>query len=129
MMSVESVSDHVILIDAPFLGRGGVLGTYLIRSGSSVLIDSGPTITIPYIEESLQNLGITSEALKFIVPTHIHLDHSAGSWRLLQAYPDTRLLVHPRGSAHMVDPSRLEAGARGLFGDAVSNYGEIRGRR
>jgi glyoxylase-like metal-dependent hydrolase (beta-lactamase superfamily II) len=27
----------------------------------------------------------------------------------------------------MVDPSRLEAGARGLFGDAVSNYGEIRG--
>jgi glyoxylase-like metal-dependent hydrolase (beta-lactamase superfamily II) len=127
MMNVESVSDHVSLIDAPFLGRGGVLGTYLIRGENSVLVDPGSTVSIAYIEKSLQKLCITSEALRFIVPTHIHLDHTAGSWRLMQAYPDTKLLVHPRGSAHMVDPSRLEAGARGLFGDAVSNYGEIRG--
>jgi glyoxylase-like metal-dependent hydrolase (beta-lactamase superfamily II) len=127
MMSVESVSDHVSIIDAPFLSRGGVLGTYLIRGENFILVDPGPTVSIPYIEESLQNLGITSEALRFLVPTHIHLDHAAGSWRLMQAYPDTMLLVHPRGSAHMVDPSRLEAGARGLFGDAVSNYGEVRG--
>ena len=126
-MCAESVSEHVTIIDSPYLGREGVLGTYLIRGDDSVLVDPGPTVSIPYIEETLQNLGVKSETLRFIAPTHIHLDHAAGSWRLMQAHPDTRLLVHPRGSAHMVDPRRLEAGARGLFGDAVSNYGAIRG--
>ena len=126
-MCAESISEHVIIIDAPYLGRKGVLGTYLIRGENSVLVDPGPTVSIPYIEGSLRRIGVKSETLRFIAPTHIHLDHAAGSWRLMQAYPETRLLIHPRGSAHMVDPRRLEAGARGLFGDAVSNYGEIRG--
>jgi len=126
-MCAESVSEHVTIIDAPYQGRSGVLGTYLIRGENSVLVDSGPTVMIPHVQSSLLTLGVQDEDLRFILPTHIHLDHAAGSWKLLQAYPDARLLVHPRGSAHMVDPRRLEAGARGLFGDAVSSYGEIRG--
>jgi glyoxylase-like metal-dependent hydrolase (beta-lactamase superfamily II) len=35
--------------------------------------------------------------------------------------------VHPRGSQHIVDPRRLEAGARTLFGDKVNEYGAIKG--
>jgi len=126
-MSYDSISEHIVLIDAPFQGKLGVLGTYLIQGETSVIVDPGPTVSIPYIEKSLRALGVSDENLLFIAPTHIHLDHSAGSWRLMQAYPKTRLLVHPRGSSHMKDPRKLEAGARSLFGDAVSEYGEIKG--
>ena len=127
MMSFDSISEHIVLIDAPFQGRSGVLGTYLIQGGTSVIVDPGPTASIPYVEKSLYELGVSGENLLFIAPTHIHLDHSAGSWRLMQAYPRTRLLVHPHGASHMKDPRKLEAGARSLFGDAVSDYGEIKG--
>jgi len=126
-MSFESISEHIVLIDAPFQGKSGVLGTYLIQGERSVIVDPGPTASIPYIEKSLHTLGVSGENLLFIAPTHIHLDHSGGSWRLMQTYQKTRLLVHPRGSSHMKDPRKLEAGARSLFGDAVSDYGEIRG--
>jgi len=125
-MSFDSISEHIVLIDAPFQGKSGVLGTYLIQGRTSVIVDPGPTASIPYVEKSLHALGVSGENLQFIAPTHIHLDHSAGSWRLMQAYPKTRLLVHPRGSSHMKDPRKLEAGARSLFGDAVSDYGEIK---
>ena len=126
-MTFDSISEHITLIDAPFKGRSGVLGTYLIRGERSVIVDPGPTVSISSVEESLRKLGVSREDLLYIAPTHIHLDHSGGSWRLMQTYPNTRLLVHPRGSPHMEDPRRLEAGARGLFGDAVSDYGEVRG--
>jgi len=127
MMSFDSISEHIELIDAPFQGKSGVLGTYLIHGERSVIVDPGPTASIPYVEKSLHELGVSGQNLLFITPTHIHLDHSAGSWRLMQTYPGTRLMVHPRGSSHMKDPRKLEAGARSLFGDAVSDYGEIRG--
>ncbi len=126
-MSFDPISEHIVLIDAPFQGKLGVLGTYLIRGETSVIVDPGPTVSIPHIEKSLHGLGVSGENLLFIAPTHIHLDHSAGSWRLMQAYPKTRLLAHPRGSSHMKDPRKLEAAARSLFGDAVSDYGEIKG--
>ena len=121
-MSYDSISEHIVLIDAPFQGKLGVLGTYLIQGEASVIVDPGPTASIPYVEKSLHELCVSGENLLYIAPTHIHLDHSAGSWRLMQAYPKTRLLVHPRGSSHMKDPRKLEAGARSLFGDAVSGY-------
>lgn len=127
MMTLDSISEHITLIDAPFRGRSGVLGTYLIRGEKSIVVDPGPTVSSPYVEKSLHELEVSGEGLRFIAPTHVHLDHSAGSWRLMRAYPSTRLLVHPRGAFHMKDPQRLEAGARDLFGDAVSDYGEIRG--
>ena len=126
-MSFDSITEHIVLIDAPFRGKEGVLGTYLIQGETSVIVDPGPTASIPCVEKSLHILGVSGEHLLFIAPTHIHLDHSAGSWRLMKAYPKTRLLVHPRGSSHMKDPQKLEASVRNLFGDAVSDYGEIKG--
>jgi glyoxylase-like metal-dependent hydrolase (beta-lactamase superfamily II) len=46
---------------------------------------------------------------------------------MMQLFPHARLVVHPRGARHMVDPSRLVAGAAAVYGDAAvkKNYGEI----
>ena len=126
-MFIETVSENVTLIDAPFLGKSGVLGTFLVKGRSSIIIDPGPTVSSRYILDALESLDISMKKLLYVAPTHIHLDHAAGSWKLLDEKESTQLYVHPRGSAHMVDPTRLEEGARGLFGEAVSSYGEIRG--
>ena len=125
VMSFEPLSPHTILIDAPFHGVKGILGTYLVKSDKTALIDPGSTAVIPEIINALEALNV--DQLDYIVPTHIHLDHAGGTWKLMEAYPRATLIVHPRGRQHMIDPSNLEKAARALFGDHVNSYGEIRG--
>lgn len=126
-MLTEHVNGSVYMINAQFHGESGVLGTYVVNSETTLIVDPGPTVSIPYVFKGLEALGVDSVSLKQVALTHIHLDHACGSWRLLEKYPFANLYVHPRGSRHMINPSKLEEAARSLFGNAVNSYGEIRG--
>jgi len=125
VMSIEGVADSVHMIDAPYHGARGVLGTYLVRGDLDMLIDTGPASLIPGVLGALEKLGV--DEVRIIGLTHIHLDHAAGCWVMLEAFPRASIHVHPRGAPHMVDPSKLEAAAREAFGDKILEYGEIRG--
>ena len=126
-MAGVHVKGSVHMIDAEYQGVRGVLGTYVVRGERTAVIDPGPMASIPGIIEGLRRLGVERGSLAYVAPTHIHLDHAGGSWRLLELFPEARLYVHPRGAPHMVEPSRLEAAARQLLGDMVDSYGEIKG--
>jgi glyoxylase-like metal-dependent hydrolase (beta-lactamase superfamily II) len=62
-----------------------------------------------------------------VVLTHIHLDHAGGAGALLAHLPKAQIAVHPRGRAHLVDPSKLIAASRAVYGDAyyARVYGQI----
>jgi len=124
-MSTQRVSDVVYMIDAPYHGKTGVLGTYVVAGERVAVIDPGTASQAPGVVEALDRLGV--EEVSTIALTHVHLDHAAGCWVLLERYPGASVHCHPRGEAHMVDPSRVEAAAREAFGDKVEEYGEIRG--
>ena len=124
-MSVEAITDTISLIDSPYHGRRGVLGTYLIRGEKSAVIDPGPAPLVPGVIEALEATGVTH--LDYILLTHIHLDHAAGCWKLLEAYPEAIIHCHPRGAAHVIDPTRLLAAAEEIYGDALKEFGEVRG--
>jgi glyoxylase-like metal-dependent hydrolase (beta-lactamase superfamily II) len=109
-MPTEAVADRIWMIDSPYHGRTGVLSTYVIRGERSAIIDPGPAPQIPGVLEALQALGVTR--LEYILLTHIHLDHAAGCWKMLEAYPDATIHCHPRGAGHVVDPSKLLDAAR-----------------
>jgi glyoxylase-like metal-dependent hydrolase (beta-lactamase superfamily II) len=51
------------------------------------------------------------------VLTHIHLDHAGAAGALVRRNPGLRVHVSGIGAPHLVDPSRLEASARRLYGD------------
>ncbi len=124
-MSVEAITDTISLIDSPYHGRRGVLGTYLIRGEKSAVIDPGPAPLVPGVIEALEATGVTH--LDYILLTHIHLDHAAGCWKMLEAYPEAIIHCHPRGAAHVIDPTRLLAAAEEIYGDALKEFGEVRG--
>jgi glyoxylase-like metal-dependent hydrolase (beta-lactamase superfamily II) len=113
------------VIDAPINGRTGALGTYLVSGEKTTVIDPGPTSQSKGVIEELRVLEV--EHLDWILATHIHLDHTGGSWMLLEEYSNAVLHCHPKGSEHMIDPSRLREGAERLFGERIQEYGEIRG--
>src|SRR4030042_439035 len=112
------------MIDSPYHGRAGVLGTYLVRGEESALIDPGPATQTTGVMKALGKLHVKD--VKTVALTHIHLDHAAGSWMLLDAHPGATVHCHPRGVQHMVDPTKIVAAAEEVLGDKVSLYGEIR---
>jgi glyoxylase-like metal-dependent hydrolase (beta-lactamase superfamily II) len=62
-----------------------------------------------------------------VILTHVHLDHAGGAGLLMQQLPNAKLVVHPRGARHMIDPSALIAGATAVYGaeEIARSYGTL----
>jgi glyoxylase-like metal-dependent hydrolase (beta-lactamase superfamily II) len=61
------------------------------------------------------------------MPTDVHLDHAGGVGDLMRQLPEAQLVVHPFGSRHMIDPSKLQAGATAVYGEKkfAADFGEL----
>jgi glyoxylase-like metal-dependent hydrolase (beta-lactamase superfamily II) len=101
-----------------------VFAAYLIRDKKGVLLEPGPTSALPAIQQAMRQLGMKD--LAYIIPTHVHMDHAGAIGSLSQLFPRAKILVHPRGAKHVIDPSRLIESTRMAFGDGFEKlYGSI----
>ncbi len=120
--------DHGIFrIDTGYL-RPGLAACYLLRQGdAAVLIDTGTTHTVTRVMDLLKQQGLKPQQVRYVMPTHVHLDHAGGVGELMQLLPEAELVVHPYGSRHMVDPGKLQAGATAVYGEAKfkESFGEL----
>lgn len=101
---------------------------YLMEAeGECAIIETGTHNTVPIILALLDEKGIAREQVKYVIPTHVHLDHAGGVGGLMQALPEATLLIHPRGARHMIDPSKLKAGATAVYGEEkfAEIYGDV----
>jgi glyoxylase-like metal-dependent hydrolase (beta-lactamase superfamily II) len=82
---------------------------------------------MPYALAALSARGLTAESVDYVILTHIHLDHAGGAGAMMAAFPNAKLVVHPRGARHMADPSKLMAGVEAVYGRerARAMYGEL----
>jgi len=116
--------DHGIsLIDADYQRRG-LAAIYLIVEGNrAALIDTGTSLSVPGVIRVLRAKRIPLENVDFVIPTHVHLDHAGGAGAMMRNFPNARLVIHPRGARHMIDPSRLIAGVTDVYGpEWVARY-------
>lgn len=114
---VEQVAPGVYRFDTQYQ-RARHTACYIVGDGgAAAIVDCGVTASIPPLLQALEALEIPRESVEYVVPTHVHLDHAGGAGALMQALPRAQLAIHPSGAPHMIDPSRLVKGARGLFGD------------
>ena len=99
----------------------------VVANGRVAFVDSGTNASLSNAMAALDRLGLAPEAVDYVILTHIHLDHAGGAGAMMQAFPNARLVVHPRGARHMAEPSKLIAGVIGVYGhDYVQRmYGEI----
>ena len=125
--AVAQVDDRVWLIDLGFQGRRGVVAAYLLADeGDLALIETGPTSTLPALEEGIRAAGFALEQLTHLLITHIHLDHAGAAGPLARSLPHLRVFVHPIGAPHLVDPTRLVASATRIYGDQMGPlWGEV----
>jgi glyoxylase-like metal-dependent hydrolase (beta-lactamase superfamily II) len=100
------------------LFRPRLAAAYLLQhQGKAAIIETGVTNTVPRVMNALSNKGVAPEDVLFVIPTHVHLDHAGGAGALMQKFPNARLIVHPRGARHMIDPSKLWAGSVDVYGE------------
>ncbi|MDQ8020589.1 MAG: MBL fold metallo-hydrolase [Moraxellaceae bacterium] len=97
------------------------------HAGRVALIDTATVHSVPRILSTLAELGFAADAVDWILLTHVHLDHAGGAGALMRELPDARLVVHPHGARHMVDPAKLWAGTVEVYGEAFARraYGEV----
>lgn len=114
------LDERITLIDGFDMDIPNRTGTYVIDEEELTLIETGPSPSVKYIKKGLERLGFALEQVKYIIVTHIHLDHAGGAGLLLRECPNAKVVVHPRGERHLIDPSKLAAGARAIYGDSFS---------
>ncbi|MEW8511078.1 MAG: MBL fold metallo-hydrolase [Candidatus Thiodiazotropha sp.] len=99
--------------------RPGLAACYLLESeGEAVFIDTGTSHSVPHLMALLERKGIAASQVKYVIPTHVHLDHAGGSGELMRRLPRASLVIHPYGAKHMIDPAKLIAGATAVYGEA-----------
>jgi glyoxylase-like metal-dependent hydrolase (beta-lactamase superfamily II) len=99
----------------------------LMDSGRAAFFDTGTNFAVPRLLDTLQALGLERDAVDWVIPSHVHLDHAGGAGLLMQELPSARMLLHPRGLRHMVDPSALQQAVLAIYGaEAVArDYGTL----
>ena len=125
----ERVAEGVIVVDTEFIRPRADASHLIVDAGRAAFIDTGTYFSVPNLLAALAGQGLDADAVDFIVLTHVHLDHAGGVGRLAAALPHARVLVHPRGIAHIVDPSILAAATQAVYGAArfAAEYGEVSG--
>lgn len=109
-------------------GRPGMAACYLIQhGGAAALVECGTSHSVPSLLALLAHKGIALEQVAYVMPTHVHLDHAGGASALMRELPKAKLVVHPRGARHLIDPSQLIAGATEVYGPAAMQkmYGKL----
>ena len=99
----------------------------LVENGRGAFIDCGTSHAVPRLLAAVEHAGLTVDAIDWLILTHVHLDHAGGAGTLMQQLPNAKLLAHSRGAPHMIDPTRLIAGATAVYGEAemARSYGRI----
>ena len=98
--------------------RDGMVACHLLeQQGHYCLIDVGTSSCLDTVWQHLSDLGIDKDQIDYVIVTHVHLDHAGAAGSLLATLPNAKLIVHPHGARHMIDPSRLIAGAKAVYGD------------
>ncbi|MBL8486046.1 MAG: MBL fold metallo-hydrolase [Rhodocyclaceae bacterium] len=127
---MDILTDHgngIHALDSGF-GRPCLDAIHLIEErGRCAIVDTAVNDSVPRVLETLERLGIPREQVDYVILTHVHLDHAGGAGSLMQALPRAKLVVHPRGARHMIDPSKLVQATYQVYGEAAARrmYGDI----
>ncbi|WP_240375528.1 MBL fold metallo-hydrolase [Bacillus piscicola] len=111
------LTDDIWISDGFDMEMPNRTGTYIINEEELTLIDTGPSLSVPFIKMSLEWLNRSLADVTYIIVTHVHLDHAGGAGLLLRECPNANVIIHPRGARHLVDPERLVKGARAVYGE------------
>jgi len=119
----------IVTVDCDYLGPG-IAAAYVRLSDAPgdrdvAIIETNTALAVPKILAALRAHGRSPDDVRYVIVTHVHLDHAGGASALLAACPRAVLLAHPRAARHLIDPSKLVASATTVYG--ADRFGQLYG--
>ena len=118
-MYATKVSGRVYLLDTYALGQPGTVGAYLVKGPKPALVDCGYATSFRSVLAGLAEAGVMPSELRYLIPTHVHLDHAGAAGRLVKEMPQVEVVAHERSVPHLVDPGRLVESSTRVFGQVI----------
>src|ERR1700730_5101510 len=99
---------------------------FLFDGSQPALVETGSQTSVRAVRDALSQAGLGPDDLRWIVVTHIHLDHAGGVGDMAAAFPNATVVVHERGARHLLDPTRLIDSASRVYGPLLDGlYGRM----
>ena len=127
MAVYTTLAQGIYCVDALYV-KPDVASIYLLREGDEVaIIETGTFHSMDNLLAVMTELGIDDDQVRYVIPTHVHLDHAGGASAMMSRFTRARLIIHPRGARHMIDPQALIKGTIAVYGQEKFDrlYGRI----
>ena len=123
---MDLIAPGIRQIDTMLGGMDRMTAGFLVEGTQPALVETGSQSSVPAVRAALAAAGLGPADLRWIVVTHIHLDHAGGVGDLAAAFPGATVVVHERGARHLLDPSRLIDSASRVYGPLLDDlYGRM----
>ena len=124
---VQPLDHGIHVIDTGFHRPMFDASCLIVENGRAAFVDTGTNESVPRLLAALDAANVALEAVDYVIATHVHLDHAGGVGLLMQQLPAARLVVHPHGARHLIDPGRLMSSASGVYGEdeVLRAYGRV----
>ncbi|MDX1957069.1 MAG: MBL fold metallo-hydrolase [Leptospiraceae bacterium] len=121
------MSLSVYTIDCNYVEKEVACAYLMVEGKEAAFIENNTNQAIPFLLEELNKHSIQTSDVKYLIVTHIHLDHSGGTSGLLKHCRNAIVLAHPKAATHLINPSRLIDSASKVYGEENFKklYGEI----
>ena len=117
--------NHVKTIDTLMLNKKGLAASFLIGKKEFALVEAGAHANADHTyKEMLKIPHFDPYMVKYIITTHIHLDHSGGVSALLEKFPNASVVHHYKTTRHLEDPSKLWDSSYQTSSYSASLYGK-----
>ena len=125
-MHTRQLSEHLYIIDLQPVGIPNFIASYVLRGkDSAAIIETGPTCSISNLLSGLQEIGVARKDIGYVAVSHVHIDHAGGAGTLMQHLPNAKLIVHPKGAPHMINPQKLWEASKQVLGEVAIAYQQI----
>jgi len=123
-MHTKEIGENLFLIDLETCGHKNLIASYVLKGEKIVIVETGPASSISNLLLGLNELNVSREEVAYVAVSHIHIDHAGGAGTLLKQLPNARLVAHPKGVLHLVDPTKLWEASKQTLGDVAEMFGE-----
>lgn len=126
MVDLFSYAHGIYAVDSGYVRPLLAAVHLIVENGRVAIVDTASNTCLPRTLSALQTLGLSTASVDYVFLTHVHLDHAGGAGAMMQAFPEAKLIVHPRGARHMADPTKLFAAVQEVYGaeEAQHLYGD-----
>ncbi|MCW4009959.1 MAG: MBL fold metallo-hydrolase [Candidatus Bathyarchaeota archaeon] len=123
-MHTTKIGSNLFLVDLQTGGFRKLISSYILKGKETLIVETGPTSSIPNLLSGLQEINVKPEAVTYIALTHIHLDHAGGAGTLLKKLPNAKIIVHPKGAPHLKNPAVLWEASKKTLDQTAEIFGE-----